>query len=239
MDGEPLCFLLCPLVKTMLTGEKGQEEVTVLRKDGSRLPIIVCTHPVVHEGKIIGGIETFYEQPANFMQADMVRRMMGSSCLDPRTGIPNRATLNLYINLQLKELRKLHKQFFVIYADVDGMRKVNERYGKQAGDLLLRTLARKIRTQLRPDAFTGHWDGDKIVVVIPRMGEEKVISTAERLRVLASKTAVTYQGHTVSATISAGVTLAREDESVGMLMDRVQRLCEISRKQGGNCVTEG
>ncbi|MGN0362674.1 MAG: diguanylate cyclase domain-containing protein [Bilifractor sp.] len=239
MDGEPLCLLLCPLVDTMLTGKRSQKEVTVLCKDGSRLPIVVCTHPVVHDGRIIGGIETFYEQPASFMQEDILKRIMGSSYLDHKTGIANRATLNLYINTQLKEFRKLHRPFFVIYADIDGMRHVNETYGKEAGDLLLKTLAQSAQTRLSSDAFIGHWDSDRLVVVLPRHGEENIRSTAEKLRALAASTTIIYQEHRITATISSGVTLAKEEDSVGMLMDRVQRLCEISRKNGGNCVTEG
>ena len=120
------------------------------------------------------------------------------------------------------------------YVDVDGLRRVNNDHGHRAGDLLLTTIAARLRSELRADDLLARVGGDEFVVVLPGVA---TVADAEHVAVkltAAVTEPLTYGGHTLEPSISIGVALSRTGLSAGDLLEEAdQRLLQIKRAARG------
>ena len=104
---------------------------------------------------------------SSFVGLSLLRaRAAHQSLHDALTGLPNRLALNLRLHDALARARRAGTQVAVGYIDLDGFKDVNDRHGHEAGDALLRELARRWSAQQRSSELIARLGGDEFVVVI-------------------------------------------------------------------------
>ncbi len=91
---------------------------------------------------------------------------------DMLTQLPNRLALEQYVPYALTRARRHNKMVAVGLLDLDDFKPVNDRYGHEAGDTLLRTLARRMRESLRESDFIARMGGDEFVILIEELDDE-------------------------------------------------------------------
>jgi len=143
--------------------------------------------------------------------ADLVRR----ASEDSLTELDNRATL--LTRLRTAEAAADDASLAVFYLDVDHFKKVNDRHGHAIGDKVLRTVAERLRTAIRPGDTVARIGGDEFVVVAAEVTREEVASEiAERIRA-GMATPIRIGGRHVSATISVGVAVGPTRRALSLL----------------------
>lgn len=156
---------------------------------------------------------------------------------DLLTGLPNRRSVLEYLDRQLARAMRERKGLGVILADVDHFKKVNDSYGHQAGDAVLRRLAEILRVELRPYDAVGRFGGEEFLIVIPGCDSETAREIANRIRlhILAEPFAsVLCQEHfhvtcSFGIAISDGATL-----SVESLLASADRALYAAKGSGRN-----
>ncbi len=86
---------------------------------------------------------------------------------DPLTGLPNRHRLQLELQYALAHAAQTDNGLGVLYLDLDGFKEANDRGGHDAGDRLLRDVARRLQEGLRQDDFVARIGGDEFVALLP------------------------------------------------------------------------
>ncbi len=93
-DGNRVCFGLCPLAHTMADGESRQTRVWLHHKLGHRVAVRVAVNAIRdHDGKVIGGIETFTDDSALAATQERVAELEHLAMVDQLTEVPNRRFL--------------------------------------------------------------------------------------------------------------------------------------------------
>jgi diguanylate cyclase (GGDEF)-like protein len=125
---------------------------------------------------------------------------------DPLTEIFNRRTYDSTLSSEFDRFQRYQKPFSLILFDVDRFKGVNDRYGHEAGDKVLKAIARKVRETLRkPDVFA-RYGGEEFAVILPETGIENGIFVATKIRELIDETVFEYDDERVPVTVSLGVT---------------------------------
>jgi diguanylate cyclase (GGDEF)-like protein/putative nucleotidyltransferase with HDIG domain len=100
---------------------------------------------------------------------------------DPMTGLPNARSLQVQFDNELARARRNEKPFQVLMLDLDGFKLVNDTYGHQAGDSMLREVSRIMRGQLRDYDFLARYAGDEFVALIPETSETEIHELINRI----------------------------------------------------------
>jgi diguanylate cyclase (GGDEF)-like protein/PAS domain S-box-containing protein len=237
--GNSLCQGACPLSHSLHDGQFRSASVFLHHKNGHRLPVAVGIAPITDtEQKIIGAVEIFRDNSATVAAMEHLKELEDLVYLDGLTKIANRAYLETFIVSKFNELQRLGWSFGVIFVDVDQFKPVNDTFGHQAGDLVLKMVAQTLLKNCRSFDLVGRWGGEEFLCVISKLkDEDEIIVIAERLRALVESSWVTLPDCSLHVTISLGVTLARLPDTPETLIHRADGLMYRSKVAGANRLT--
>lgn len=149
---------------------------------------------------------------------DVQEILRNQAATDFLTGIYNRRQLLARCEEEMSRLRRLPKdsppegKIGFIMVDIDHFKKINDTYGHDAGDEVIRELALRLKGVIRQHDVIGRYGGEEFLVVLPNATEEQVRTIAERLWTAARSTPVMYGKTAINVTISLGVAAAMSGE---------------------------
>jgi diguanylate cyclase (GGDEF)-like protein/PAS domain S-box-containing protein len=129
-------------------------------------------------------------------------KMLADALRDPLTGMLNRRGFEK----EGKKSVRAHPTGAVLYLDLNQFKSINDRFGHQAGDALLKAFGHRLEFCLRPEDILGRLGGDEFAIVLPGVSVEDAKHIAERLVVTASE-AYIIQGQEIRCTASVGIAL--------------------------------
>lgn len=196
-DGASLPTEECNILKVMRTGERfhSRDEVFA-RKDGRVLPVSVISTPIMEDREIVASV-TAFQDISELKRAENKLREM--SLRDELTGLYNRRGFLSLIDQYIKIAKRQDKIVFMLYADVDNMKAINDKYGHLEGDEALRESAIILKETFRESDIIARVGGDEFAaitleaspadmhVVVARLQEnlERHNSTSNRNYILA------------------------------------------------------
>ena len=156
-----------------------------------------------------------------------------AAVVDPLTGLFNRTALTARFADVRAQAEALGTAVAVVMCDVDHFKQVNDSYGHQRGDEVLRGLAATLRATLRTSDLVYRVGGEEVLVLLPGHDLAAAAAVAERLRRAVAATPVS--GLTV--TISAGVAAARgAGIDLAELSGQADRALYVAKQDGRDCV---
>lgn len=158
---------------------------------------------------------------------------------DALTGLANRRTFMLRAEQELARAKRYGNELSLLMADIDFFKKVNDTYGHQAGDIVLKKLADVFLLVLRDIDFAARFGGEEFVVLLPETNAVNALKTAERLRASVNGTQVPLQrGGMVNVTISIGVASysTSGNNSIEKLIFRADKALYAAKEAGRNKV---
>jgi diguanylate cyclase (GGDEF)-like protein/PAS domain S-box-containing protein len=237
--GNSLCQGACPLSYTLGDGQPRSASVFLHHKDGHRLPVAVGVAPITDTGQnIIGAVEIFRDDSANVAALEHLKELEDLAYLDGLTRIANRTYLETFIVGKFNEFRRLGWSFGVIFLDVDRFKQVNDTFGHQTGDRVLKMVAQTLVKSCRSFDLVGRWGGEEFVCVISKVKDaDQIVAIADRLRALVESAWISLADCSLHVTISLGVTLARIQDTPETLIQRTDDLMYRSKTAGRNQLT--
>jgi len=141
-----------------------------------------------------------------------IRALRELADTDPLTGLANRRALESVIGPERRQTFDRRGHTTVMMVDIDHFKRINDQYGHETGDRVLRSVAAVISQSSPQSAQTVRWGGEEFLVLCPGLAAVTARFEAERLRqAIASKYILADQGR-ISVTVSIGVTTVRSDE---------------------------
>ncbi len=236
-NGRSLCTTNCPLQFTMADGSPRNAELYLHHKKGHRLPVSVRATPMRNrEGEIIGAVEVFTDISPQIALIDRVTQFERLAYIDPLTEVANRRYTEIMLAARREEFERYGWPFGVLFVDIDRFKNVNDRYGHGVGDEVLRMTARTMVNSVRAFDVVGRWGGEEFIAIIANVTLADAQGFAERVRTLIEQSKL-HGDPPVQVTVSIGVTVARQDETVEKMVERADELMYKSKQDGRNRVT--
>ncbi len=124
---------------------------------------------------------------------------------DPLTGLPNRRAIEEWTKHELSAAARHGFAFWVVMADLDHFKSVNDNYGHEAGDLVLKRFAEVLRANTRSSNMCGRIGGEEFVLAITHVDRPGIQIAVDRIRQRLEAEAFTFAGQTVRITASFGI----------------------------------
>lgn len=115
--------------------------------------------------------------------AHEIQRLAGLARTDPLTGLHNRLHVEEQLAGALSAARRHHQPLSVLFIDIDSFKQINDVFGYEAGDDILRAVADQLRTAIRAEDIIGRWGGEEFLAILPATDLAGGVAVAERLRV--------------------------------------------------------
>lgn len=234
--GNKLCISGCPLLDTMNDGKPREQKVYLRHKNGFRIPVIVKVISIYEKGKIIGAVETFTDVSPNKMLLQSNNNLMENIFKDELTKLPNRKYLNVHLNSVMLKYKNLKTPFGLMFLDIDFFKKVNDNYGHNTGDKILKMVAKVFGNACRDNDVIGRWGGEEFIGVFENIDEKKIMEIADRIRMLIENSELDIDNEKIKVTISIGASLIRDDEIIESLIKRADEGVYLAKKNGRNRV---
>jgi len=156
---------------------------------------------------------------------------------DPLTGLPNRRKLEETLDLEVERARRYRTPLSVALADVDRFGEVNQVYGRDAGDGVLRRVAQVIHGGVRRSDLPARYEQDRFLALLPHAKLQGAVALSERLRAQISIAPVPHVYRPTTA--SFGVTEFQDADSLSSLLERAGAALRRAKNAGGNRVAVG
>ena len=143
---------------------------------------------------------------------------------DHLTGLFNRQSLNKLLEKEWRLSQQYNYPLSIIMADIDNFKKVNDTYGHQAGDIVLKKIAEVLSKNLRKNDYLARYGGEEFMFVLPQTDLVNAYNTAERFIAEVRKADISLgNNHRISVSTSCGVSTAYPGKKSGNLVDLIQR----------------
>ena len=170
---------------------------------------------------------------------DDVARLKQDALTDALTGLFNYRHFDVVLNQEMERVRRSGSPMALILCDLDHFKAMNDRYGHEAGNRILQSVARIIDSQLRKLDIACRYGGEEFAVVLPGTSLAQAVAVAERVRaVIAESVFELPSGEQVKVTLSSGVISLTDRQT--MLPAELVALADdqlyLAKEQGRNCV---
>ena len=153
---------------------------------------------------------------------------------DHLTTLPNRRYVEHHLQVSLSRARRAEDpRPVVMFLDLDDFKPVNDDYGHDVGDEVLRVIARRLQAACRDEAVAARYGGDEFVVVAHRLRSVVDVPVlAERLCDAVRTSITSTQGHVLTVGVSLGISIARTGETAAEVMARADAAAYRAKKEG-------
>ncbi|HAT50183.1 MAG: diguanylate cyclase [Nitrospirae bacterium] len=215
--------------------------LNLLVKNPERFPIIYLKSQLL-ENLVPFALKTnsLYEQDRHlFSFIDITyienekRQLETQAFTDALTGVCNRARLQGVLEGELHRSRRHNLPISIILGDIDHFKRVNDTYGHQVGDDVLKKFARLLRENVRAEDIVARWGGEEFMVVSPLSDIKATGLLAEKLRRIIESETFPRVG---KVTCSFGISQARREDSIRTLTERADKALYKAKTNGRNRV---
>ncbi len=202
------------------------------RVDPEGLVIAIVVPVIVVPLTIISLMKTAFE----LVEAELELKKLAIT--DELTGIFNRRYFLDVAEREIARALRFGKPFAAILLDIDGFKKINDRYGHGAGDAVLVNLASICKRHCRKIDTFARYGGDEFYFLLPECTREEAQIFAERIRSAIEKMRVDYEGNSIPVTASLGVqSFTGAEDSLDRLLIRTDSAMYAAKQAGKNQIS--
>ncbi|HCA26561.1 MAG TPA: hypothetical protein DEP05_02780 [Betaproteobacteria bacterium] len=155
---------------------------------------------------------------------------------DALTGTQNRRGMEVALTREITRAQRHERVLTVAMVDIDFFKKINDRYGHDAGDKMLIHLTTLLKAALRESDVLARYGGEEFLLILPDTDTNGAQLLLDRLRVAVGNTPMQYEGKRIRAAFSGGIAqLTPDDNAQGLVMRADSALYE-AKHAGRNCV---
>jgi two-component system, cell cycle response regulator len=166
------------------------------------------------------------------------RELEEAARTDPLTELPNRRAIEEWASRQLRGSARHGFPFWVVLGDIDCFKSVNDTFGHDAGDVVLKTFADLLKKVTRASDMCGRLGGDEFLMVLTHVPAESIEATINGFREQFAALSFPFKGQSVSVTASFGVygTHGKDYQEFATVIRKADQLLYEAKRSGRNVV---
>ena len=236
-NGMQLCHSGCPLHQTLADGMTRAAQVYLHHKSGHRVRVDIKIRPLFIDGEIIGATEVFSSAELTDCSEIGLKAMERLALFDQLTQLPNRRYVDTFLENQIRDHQSLGIPFGVMMLDLDFFKHINDTYGHNVGDEVLKMVTGTFQSAIRKNDFIGRWGGEEFVAVLRGVTHIELRMLAEKLCKLVEQSSLTRGEDCLRVTVSIGCTMVLSTDNAYTLIQRADEALYRSKNEGRNRVT--
>ncbi len=155
---------------------------------------------------------------------------------DVLSGLMNRMSLFTMIDVEIERALRTGSTLCGIMLDIDFFKNINDGFGHQCGDMVIRMIGDVLKEELRKYDHAGRYGGEEFFILLPNTSIQQARRFGERFRIALEEKQVECDGTAVPVTASLGIALFRSGESREMWISRADRTMYAAKQNGRNRV---
>jgi len=223
---------LINLTKTNQLVDNFEVELNVQNSEQKTLWITLSSRVFEMDGELV-----LYINFTNITaQKETEQELFIQASTDTLTGLYNRRQFSALTTQAFALATREKTPFCVIMLDIDHFKSINDTYGHDAGDIVLKHLSDVIKQTLRKSDIVARWGGEEFIVFLQNTLPEKGITPAQKLREAVEATSVTVGDQTIRFTISLGISTSQISD-IAIIQKEADLALYHSKENGRNQVT--
>jgi diguanylate cyclase (GGDEF)-like protein len=154
--------------------------------------------------------------------------------IDALTGVYNRHWMHKAFPRTIQRCMRNKKPFGVMVLDIDHFKKINDAYGHLVGDVALKSIARCVQDNLRPQDLMVRYGGEEFAVLLAEANLEDATMVAERLRSKVEGNEIRLREIEIRATLSIGITMTQNTDDLDHLIHEADQALYQAKQRGRN-----
>lgn len=226
-----------------------EDDNTVLNSDELTSQLIL---PLISDGKLVGGICFYNREEANYREFKFYKTMISElllllkmrylyseteylSVVDGLTGLYNRRHFEYNLEREFLRIKRYPSELSLAMIDIDHFKNVNDTYGHQFGDYVLKEISNIIASSFRKTDMIYRYGGEELTIILTETSLEAAVIPLERLREKVESHKFSYNGQETHLTISIGVSYSFVDiQSQEDLVEAADKALYKAKEDGRN-----
>ncbi len=183
-----------------------------------------CIKKAVRNPKMIEILQ--YEQTARLAKYDDL------------TGLFNRHMYNEALSREITRAERHSIDLSILFLDLDDFKKINDRYGHKAGDIVLKSVAEVIMRNLRNEDIAVRYGGEEIILLLPETSKKNAFILGERIRNEVKELLIRHDGRAINVTLSGGLASFPYDATdLVNIQENADKALYMAKKGGKNTIS--
>jgi diguanylate cyclase (GGDEF)-like protein/PAS domain S-box-containing protein len=216
-DGRPMSVENCMIFESIRKG-KGiyVEDEVFWRADSTCFHVEYRSYPQTDGDAVYGGVVTFHDITERKQAEEKIRHM---ATHDGLTDLPSMRLAREHLSMAMKMARRYNNLAAVMFVDLDGFKAINDSFGHDAGDKVLREAARRLCASVRKTDTVARVGGDEFLLIITEMrSQDNAAIIAEKVIRFISQPVI-LKNHLAKVGVSIGIALfPRDGEDIDVLI---------------------
>lgn len=155
---------------------------------------------------------------------------------DVLTQLPNREAYQQHLSQEFERWQRYQRPLTVVVCDIDHFKSINDNYGHQAGDKVLRIIAKSLASRLRKTDFIARYGGEEFVILMSETQQPQAVKVIDSVREAIASCPFHFKERPVSITLSFGVSECRSGDEPEDLFARADTALYKAKENGRNRV---
>lgn len=167
---------------------------------------------------------------------DAIEKLHLAAMTDSLTGLRNRRYMTMKIEEEIVRYRRAQRVFSLILTDIDHFKNINDRYGHECGDRVLKHVSKILRSSIREQDYLARWGGEEFLFLLPETDGKGSLAVAEKLRLAIAETSVHCQEPEIRVTMTFGVTEYDQSDNMDTSIREADNALYVGKQRGRNRV---
>lgn len=154
---------------------------------------------------------------------------------DDLTGLFNRRYFEQRFQEEIIRYRRTGLAFALIAVDIDLFKSINDTYGHDCGDVVLKTVSEDIRKSVRTYDIVVRWGGDEFFVLLPGTGRDQSFNLAERIRKAVAMREYNFDNLPLIITVTLGLSIVVPGDTCESIIKKADMALDQGKKKNRNC----
>lgn len=208
--GKPLANFVHPESRSALVDAAGRDTADLAERAPRTRARMLATDGVAVDVEVASSPCLYHDRPAVVLLARDItaqlryeRDLHALALIDDLTGLQNRRAFTLFAEQELARARRYGRTPVMVFADLDGLKQINDEHGHAAGDAALRLVAGALKSIFRETDIVARWSGDEFVAMMVEGSEEAAQVIGSRLDAAIASQSAPNLPYVVTASVGA------------------------------------